>query len=71
MAKKDIPEADDVLILSVRLKSGKFESSLQVPLFAGTDAKQDAVDKWLAMIRFGFETGAKNMDATFDDDRHE
>lgn len=53
-------EEDDSLILSVRLASGRFESSIQVPLFA-TDAEKEAfVDAWMKLMEAGVRCGREH-----------
>lgn len=44
---------DDVLVMSLRLKSGRFESSISVPLFASEEDKRRFVDSWLALMEAG------------------
>lgn len=56
----------DVLILSVRLESGLFETSLKIPFPAAPDELDKALTRWFAMAKTGFEIGANNMAATFD-----
>lgn len=60
-------DVTDVVVLSVRLKSGRFESSLSVPLYAGKEAKKSAVDQWLGLIEFALKSDVREMRATFDD----
>lgn len=53
----------DVLVFSVRLESGDFESSVRVPLIGGPDATRAAVERWLDLISSGLRTGATLMTA--------
>jgi hypothetical protein len=54
---KEIEEKDDMLIMSVRLASGRFESSIQVPLFATEDEKREFVDQWCGLMLAGLKCG--------------
>lgn len=59
-ARTEIEEKDDSIILSVRLASGRFESSIQVPLFA-TDAEKEAfVGAWLKLMEAGIKCGREH-----------
>lgn len=62
------PQVDkpEVLVLSVRLESGAFESTLRVPLDK-TKVKEGhkAVDNWLKAIEFGLRHGVQNMEIAF------
>jgi hypothetical protein len=54
-------EKHDALIFSVRLKSGGFESSGELPMPA-TDAEfQKVIEAWLSIMRTGFQVGAATM----------
>lgn len=57
-AAKDQPdEKEDSVILSVRLASGRFESSIQVPLFCTDTERQHFVEAWLKMMEAGIKCG--------------
>lgn len=56
---------NDVLQLSVKLKSGQFESSLNVPLDDDEDAAKDAIEAWLSMIGYALKAGITDLAATF------
>lgn len=59
--------APDVAILSVRLKSGGFESSVQIPLDRPKAEKDAAVQKWLKLIAFALENGVTEMAANLEE----
>lgn len=48
---------DDSIILSIRLASGRFESSIQVPLFVTDEERAQFVDNWLNMMEAGIKCG--------------
>jgi len=48
---------EDVIILSCRLKSGLFESSIEVPLYASVEEMDRFVQAWLAMMDQGIKIG--------------
>lgn len=50
---------EDVLILSVKLQSGDFESTLKIPF--PCEDPQAVVEKWLDVIQMGFKVGATDM----------
>ena len=56
---------DDVLVLSVKLKSGRFETTLQVPFPCSVEEGRAAMDKWFEMALFGLRTGVQEMEAVF------
>ena len=47
----------DAIILSCRLKSGKFESSIEVPLYATQAEMNDFAKRWLDMMHAGIKIG--------------
>lgn len=52
-----VPEEEDALIMSIKLRSGRFESSISVPLFT-TDAERQAfVESWFKMMEAGIKCG--------------
>lgn len=53
--------AADAVILSVRLASGDFESSLSIPIDAPKLAKDKAVIDWLDIIQVAFRTNATEL----------
>lgn len=48
-------DANDVLIMSLRLKSGRFESSIQIPLKSSEAAKRQFMERWLALMEAGLK----------------
>lgn len=64
MKKKDVieqyvAEKNDVLIVSLRLESGRFESTVRVPLFAKYEDKQEFVDRWLLLMESVLKCGSR------------
>jgi hypothetical protein len=55
-----VGEKDDVLIMSIRLASGRFESSIQVPLFASKEEREEFVAQWLNLMEAGLRCGQQN-----------
>jgi hypothetical protein len=60
---KASPPADEV-ILSVRLKSGDFESSLNFSIDAEDSVKKAMVEGWLQLILASFKMGVTELQAT-------
>jgi len=50
-------EKGDALILSVKLLSGRFDSSIQVPLKCTDEERKAFVDAWLVLIEAGVKCG--------------
>jgi hypothetical protein len=46
-------DADDVLIIEMKLLSGRFSSSIQIPLLSSNDAKREFVAQWLKLMEVG------------------
>jgi hypothetical protein len=57
-----IRDEEDTVILAVRLKSGRFESSIECPLFASDKERQNFVDAWLKMMEAGLKMGRSNRE---------
>lgn len=53
MSSEEVKDEDDVLIVSCRLKSNRFESTIQIPLFAPDDDKKQFVEAWLNLMEVG------------------
>ena len=51
----EIADEGDILIMTVKLASGKFESTIQIPLFASEDSKQQFVEAWLNLMQMGLK----------------
>lgn len=60
-------ERPDVAILSVRLRSGAFESSVSIPIDESREKKDEAVQRWLKLIAFALENGVTEMSANLGD----
>ena len=54
----------DEVILSVRLKSGDFESSLNFSVDAPYEVKKSMVEGWLELILASFKMGVTELQAT-------
>jgi hypothetical protein len=50
--------------MSVELKSGRFSSSIEIPLFATDDAKKAFIDSWLSLMEAGLQVGRSHRDNT-------
>lgn len=50
---RPVSDEDDVLTMSLSLKSGRFESTVSVPLRASEDDKRRFVDSWLNLMVAG------------------
>lgn len=61
---EEIDEKDDELIMSIRLKSGRFASEIQVPLFATDAERQDFVAAWFKMMEAGIRCGNEHRSRT-------
>lgn len=59
-------EQIDAVIMSVRLESGGFESSLRIPLPMTQADMENGVSNWLAMMLTGLQIKATRMTAEFD-----
>ena len=59
-----VTDKRDALIFSVRLKSGGFESSVELPMPTTEAEFQRVVESWLSIMRTGFQVGATAMAAT-------
>jgi hypothetical protein len=57
-ATKPIDDRDDILTVTIKLASGKFESSISIPLFSDDEAKKRFVDTWLALMEAGLKCRA-------------
>jgi hypothetical protein len=62
---------EEVLIFSVKLESGNFESTLRLPLREDKAAMQNIVAQWLTLIETGLKTGATLMMVTLEERKDE
>lgn len=58
VAQPEITDENDVIELTVKLRSGRFESRLEVPLRATPDEKEQGLAMWMDMVTTGFKYGA-------------
>lgn len=56
----------DVVILSIKLASGDFESSLRIPVSSGEAEIKKRMDQWFNMISFALQNDVTNISATLD-----
>lgn len=56
----EIADADDTLIMSVKLRSGRFESSIEVPLYATDDERKEFIEQWLNLMGAGIRCGQQH-----------
>lgn len=59
----------DLLIFSIRLASGDFQSELQLPLPRTKEEREQVVAHWLDFMRTGLRLGAESMDAVLGEPR--
>lgn len=57
----------DTVILSVKLASGGFESSIVIPLDASQRVKDRAAQQWMETIQFALKMGVTQLSADFSD----
>jgi hypothetical protein len=57
---------EDLLTLSVKLKSGRFESSLTIPFPSDKDTHEKSLAAWTQMVQTGFKIGATEMIAVLE-----
>jgi len=55
----EVKDEEDILIISLRLKSNRFESTIQIPLFAPDEQKKDFVEAWLNLMEMGLKCSPK------------
>ena len=56
---------DDTIILSVKLASGRFETSMRFNFPAEPEEFEQQPKAWHEMVQTGFRIGAAEMNATF------
>ncbi len=54
----------DSVILSVRLKSGGFESSIELPVQTTPERRDECVKQWLGMMQAGLAMAGADVNAT-------
>lgn len=52
-----ITDETDVIELSIRLRSGRFESRLELPLRSSPEEKEQGLEMWGDMVAAGFKYG--------------
>ncbi len=55
----DIDDDDDELQMTVKLKSGRFESSISIPLMSPDEAKREFIDQWMTLMIAGLRCSPK------------
>lgn len=50
-----VSDADDVVIVEISLRSRRFASRIEVPLYASDEAKRAFVESWLALMQTGLK----------------
>lgn len=48
-------DEDDILIMSLRLKSNKFESTIQIPLNSSEESRKNFIESWLNLMEMGLK----------------
>jgi len=54
----------EVVVMTVRLKSGRFESSVELPLNCSDAEKKRFVESWLALMSAGLQCGLSSERAS-------
>ncbi len=54
----------DTIVLSVRLKSGGFESSIELPIDATPERRDACVKQWLGMMQAGLAMSGAEVRAS-------
>lgn len=54
-----IADEDDVLTITMRLASGRFESSISIPLLSSKESQQRFVESWLDLMAAGLKCTPK------------
>lgn len=50
-----IEDKDDTLIMSIRLKSNRFESTIEIPLYSSEGERQAFIEQWLVLMQAGLQ----------------
>jgi hypothetical protein len=58
---------NDVLIFIAKLKSGDFESSVEMPIPTTESERNRVVASWLALMNAAFQVSATAMEANLED----
>lgn len=64
-----VEDGPEKLVLSVRLKSGRFETTLEIPFPCDKETYEKSLTAWFDMAATGFRIGASEMSAVFPDHR--
>lgn len=59
----------DIVILSIKLASGDFESSLRIPISSGEVEIKKRIDQWFNMISFALQNDVTNISATLEESK--
>ncbi len=55
----DVEEKEEVLVITARLESGKFESTIRIPLNSSEQQQKEFIESWLALMATGLKLGSK------------
>lgn len=61
-----VEENEDILVMSIRLESGRFSSEIRVPLFANEADKERFVEQWFKMMEAGIACGRSHRNTVED-----
>lgn len=50
-------DSDDALIVTVKLESGRFDSTIRVPLFATAEQRDKFIGAWFKLMEEGIKMG--------------
>lgn len=56
-------DENDTIIMSIKLRSGRFESLIEVPLYSDDQDKKNFIEQWLLMMEAGLKIGRANREA--------
>ena len=56
-------DENDTIIMAIKLRSGRFESSIEVPLYSDDADKKNFIEQWLLMMEAGLKIGRANREA--------
>lgn len=59
-----LDDRTDIVVFSIALESGRFNTQLKLPLFHNQD-HLEALGKWFEFVQTGLKIGATHMDASW------
>ena len=58
-----VKEKPDSIIMSIKLRSGLFEGSIEIPLDSTKEERDRFIDSWLTMLQAGIKCGETKREA--------